>query len=377
MAKLGTFIKEISEKTTENNQYEVLTSSQNGIVSQEEYFNKQIASVDNVGYKIIKKGQFTYRSMSDTGRFYINRLINKEIGIVSPAYPVFELVGNELDPEYLELFFQSEAFQRQISDKSSGSTRLALRFSKLENVEIEIPSIETQKEIINSVIALKEANDVESKNLFLCDELIKSRFIEMFGDIKENTKGFDQVDFEYFVDDMHIGPFGSDLKNDCFVPKENSFAMVYEQKHAIQKTMNVETRYVDEEKFKKLKHFVVGPGDILVSCRGTLGECYLIPNGAPIGVIHPSLMFIRLKKGVDPKFMLFILERFLSNQEGVGSGVKMAIRASELAKYKTINPSKDLIASYLEFVAQVDKLKFSRLVRNCSVFRQKMGGISA
>lgn len=177
MGKLGLFIEEVTEKTTKNNQYEVLTSSQNGIVSQEEYFNKQIASVDNTGYKIIRRGQFTYRSMSDTGRFYINRLINKEVGIVSPAYPVFKLAGSKLDPEYLELFFQSEAFQRQISDKSSGSTRLALRFSKLENVEIDVPSIEIQRKIVDTVKALKVTINAEDNELILCDELIKSRFI--------------------------------------------------------------------------------------------------------------------------------------------------------------------------------------------------------
>ena len=181
MGKLGLFIEEIAEKTTKNNQYEVLTSSQNGIISQEEYFNKQVASVDNTGYKIIRRGQFTYRSMSDTGRFYINRLINKEVGIVSPAYPVFKLVSNKLDPEYLELFFQSEAFQRQISDKSSGSTRLALRFAKLKNVEIDVPSIEIQRRIVSTIKKVKATISTEDNELVFCDELIKSRFNEMFG----------------------------------------------------------------------------------------------------------------------------------------------------------------------------------------------------
>ena len=54
--KLGDCLKEVVEKTTENNQYEVLTSSKDGIFSQEEYFDKQVASKNNVGYKIIKKG---------------------------------------------------------------------------------------------------------------------------------------------------------------------------------------------------------------------------------------------------------------------------------------------------------------------------------
>ena len=72
--RLGDYITEICEKTTVNNQHMVLTSSQEGIVSQDDYFNKQVASKDNTGYKVIRRGQFTYRAMSDTGRFYINRL---------------------------------------------------------------------------------------------------------------------------------------------------------------------------------------------------------------------------------------------------------------------------------------------------------------
>ena len=119
--KLGEYIKEINERTTVNNQYELLTSSKNGIFSQEEYFDKQVASKNNIGYKIIKKGQFTYRSMSDSGRFTINRLENKEIGIVSPAYPVFEAI--KIEPLYLKYYFDSEIFKKAINNLSQGSTR--------------------------------------------------------------------------------------------------------------------------------------------------------------------------------------------------------------------------------------------------------------
>ena len=61
--KLESFLQEVSEKTTENNQYQVLTSSKVGLYLQSDYFNKQVASKDNKGYKIIKKGQFTYLSL--------------------------------------------------------------------------------------------------------------------------------------------------------------------------------------------------------------------------------------------------------------------------------------------------------------------------
>ena len=144
--KLGDCIKEVNERTTKNNQYEVLTSSKSGIYSQEEYFDKQVASKDNTGYKIIKRGQFTYRSMSDNGTFTINRLENKDIGIVSPAYPVFE--ATNINAEYLKYFFQSEEFRKAIYNLSQGSTRTALKYKDLSNIEILLPVIEEQEKIV-------------------------------------------------------------------------------------------------------------------------------------------------------------------------------------------------------------------------------------
>ena len=141
--KLSDCVKEINNRTTENNQYEVLTSSKNGIFSQEEYFDKQVASKDNTGYKIIEKGQFTYRSMSDSGTFTINRLEDKDIGIVSPAYPVFE--ATNIDAEFLKYYFKSELFNKAIINLSQGSTRTALKFKDLIDIEIFLPEIEEQK----------------------------------------------------------------------------------------------------------------------------------------------------------------------------------------------------------------------------------------
>ena len=137
------------------------------------------------------------------------------------------------------------------------------------------------------------------------------------------------------VEEMFIGPFGSSLKNECFVPYEKAYCMVYEQKHAIQKTMNVETRYVDENKYNELKRFGIHGGDIIVSCRGTIGETFIVPDDAPFGIMHPSIMKIRLKSGVYNKeyFNLLLSTRLKKHEaEANGSGVKMAISATALGK---------------------------------------------
>ena len=86
-------------------------SSRQGIFLQDEYFSKQIASVDNTGYKIVRKGEFTYRSMSDDGHFVFNRLDDYEAGIVSPAYVVFRTKG--VNSDFFKEFINSNMYHQK------------------------------------------------------------------------------------------------------------------------------------------------------------------------------------------------------------------------------------------------------------------------
>ena len=186
--KLETFLREITEKTTINNQYPVLTSSKSGLYLQSDYFNKQVASKDNTGYKIIRKGQFTYRAMSDTGEFFPNMLECAEIGIVSPAYPVFEIVDTSLIvPEYLKYFFKSDVFQYSIASFVQGSTRTSVKFGKLKTISMELPDKEKQNQIIEILNATERIIERRKEELQQLDELVKARFVELFGDIKVNN----------------------------------------------------------------------------------------------------------------------------------------------------------------------------------------------
>ena len=192
--RLGDYITEISEKTTVNNQHMVLTSSQEGIVSQDDYFNKQVASKDNTGYKIIRRGQFTYRAMSDTGRFYINRLTDYDIGIVSPAYPVFELRTNgQILPEYLQEYFHSEHFQNAITLSSTGSTRVSLKLAKIADLRIDIPTLPKQQCAVQAISHVNHLISMQNSSAAKLDQLVKSRFVEMFGNRGENPFGFPTI----------------------------------------------------------------------------------------------------------------------------------------------------------------------------------------
>ena len=62
-----------------------------------------------------------------------------------------------------------------------------------------------------------------------------------------------------------------------------------------------------QEKYDELKRFNIQGGDIIVSCRGTIGETYIIPDDAPLGIMHPSIMKIRLKEGIYDKYYFNLL----------------------------------------------------------------------
>ena len=159
---------------------------------------------------------------------------------------------------------------------------------------------------------------------------------------------------------MFIGPFGSSLKNEVFVDEEDGFCMVYEQKHAIQKTMDVPTRYVPQRKYEELKRFTILGGDIIVSCRGTIGEIFIVPDDDPMGIMHPSIMKIRLNtEKYNQKFFVFALEQYMveHNAEAKGSGVKMAVSATVLGQSDFVVPPMKMQNRFATFVEQVDKSK--------------------
>ncbi len=211
---LESFLSEVSEKTIKNNQYPVLTSSKDGLFLQSDYFNKQVASKDSTGYKVIKRGQFTYRAMSDTGEFFPNELECADIGIVSPAYPVFEISKPEIiKSHYLKYYFKSDYFQHQIAGFAQGSTRTSVKFGKLKTVYIDLPSVVKQEEVIRALDIAGELISKKQELLNKMDELIKARFVELFGDPICNSKGLPLTKGDSFFK----------LSNGKFVPEAKRF----------------------------------------------------------------------------------------------------------------------------------------------------------
>ena len=158
--KLSEILTEYCDKTSKNNEFPILSSTMSGIYVQSEYFNKQAACEENVGYKKIPYGYCTYRSMSDTGEFRFNIQKTVQMGIVSPAYPVFTSTIYDID--FVAFYLnKSTRLRKQIIEAKEGGTRFALSFSKLSNLTIPKIAKQQQTKMIEIYHAFLRKEDIE------------------------------------------------------------------------------------------------------------------------------------------------------------------------------------------------------------------------
>lgn len=99
--------------------------------------------------------------------------------------------------------------------------------------------------------------------------------------------------------DFVRGPFGGSLKKSCF--KTYGYA-VYEQQHAIYDQFLDIRYFIDEPKYREMKRFELFPGDLIMSCSGTMGKVAIVPDGIPKGIINQALLKLSPKKDILAEF---------------------------------------------------------------------------
>lgn len=355
---LGTFIREVNDKTTENNQYPVLTSSKAGLFLQNDYFKKQVASKDNVGYKIVRRGQFTYRAMSDTGEFYPNMLECVDVGIVSPAYPVFEITDFDIvEPGFLKYFFKSKRFQNDISSFAQGSTRTSIKYDKFRTVSVCLPNIEEQNtkvKILDNVSKVIKDRKIE---MAMFDNLIKARFVEMFGDLELGTCNCDVVklkDLSHKISDgVHAKPQYTDFGKPFL-------SVVNINKRKIDFT---DCKYVSEDDYKKMiKSTFPQKGDVLYT---KVGATYGIPAYVDTEeefCLYVSVCLIKpIHEKINSRFLAIQMDMpFLKHQADKrikGIGVP-DLHLNQIREFEIICPTREQQDEFVCFVQQIDKSKF-------------------
>ena len=154
--RLGDILIERSERTKENNQHEVLSSTVKGIFTQREYFSKDIASENNVGYKVVRLHDVVL-SPQNLWMGNINYNNKFDIGIVSPSYKVFSIAVG-YDKEYIAALLKTHRALYNymlVSEQGASIVRRNLNMEEFEQLTFKLPPIERQERIGHTISKLK------------------------------------------------------------------------------------------------------------------------------------------------------------------------------------------------------------------------------
>jgi len=259
--------------------------------------------------------------------------------------------------EYLAYAIQNK--QEEMQDIANAPVVPILNKTQFSDIEIKLPSLSEQKNIIQKLNAVSKLITLRKEQLAKLDQLVKSRFIELFGDPETNPYGWELATVGDVCSSIVRGPFGSALKKEFFVEPDETTYKVYEQKHAIQKSATIGTYYVTAEKFDELRRFECVAGDILMSCSGTMGELYQLPEGCEKGLINQALCKFTLNERILPIVFLTYMKQTIGNLETKGSGIQN-IAAVSYVKAMPINLAPvEVQEQFATFVEQTDKSKLA------------------
>ena len=281
-------------------------------------------------------------------------------GIFSAHGMVLRPKEDVIDKDFFPLFISSDYFLDAAIKISVGSLSPTINWRDLKKLEFELPDMDTQRKLAEVLWSINDTMEAYKRLISATDELVKSQFIELFS----KEKGWPLVKLKALCDSIVRGPFGSTLKVNFFVEKGPDTVKVYEQKNAIQRSAVLGDSYVTKAKYQELKRFECGPGDFIMSCSGTIGCLYQLPNDAELGIINQALCKFHLNEKMLPEVFLTYMKNSVDQLETKGSGIKNIGAVSYIKNMEIALPPLLDQEQFAAFVRQSDKSKFA--VLSCS-----------
>lgn len=269
------------------------------------------------------------------------------------------LNSETINKRYFLNYFQSGAVKRALVGSQNQSTQKYLKANHIEDLQIPVLSIEEQAEIANRLDLLSLVITQRKTQLTSLDELIKARFIEMFGDPTYNPNSYPIVQLSNYIEFLTSGSRG--WARYCVDDGKEWFITIKNVKDCNIITDNMQTiNAPDNAEAKRTK---VKEGDLLISITADLGRTGVVTRDiAEHGAyINQHLICIRLKTELlEPLYVAHYLEspagkiQFAFKNQ---SAVKAGLNFNSINSLKLLLPPKELQCEFISFINQVNKSK--------------------
>lgn len=260
--------------------------------------------------------------------------------------------------KYLPFIFQTDHFWKFAEENKKGSTNFFLNWSDFEKYEFNLPSIEKQKKLVDLLWSFQETKSAYKVMLEKTDEMVKSQFIEMFGDPIDNPMGWDTVPL------LELGKCKNGMN---FRSKDSGYAIhclgVADFKDNDVLTDSNELPMISLNEAPS-EEYLLADGDIVfVRSNGNkalVGRTVMVfPGETPTTYSGFCIRFRKDDSRIETGYLLRILKTDSVRQKMAGRGANIQnLNQQILSQLNILLPPIDLQEKYLEFVQQSDKSKF-------------------
>ena len=328
-----------------------LTKTSKYIFETKEYLSK--SAIKDSGIKVIPANTVVMSFKLSIGKTAITKedMYSNEAIMAFKDKHVINII-----PEYIFYLFKYKNWEEGSNKAVMGKT---LNKATLSEIEVEICSIEKQRQIVNILDKIMSAVDGRKQELQLLDELIKARFVEMFGDPVSNPYGYDKVALSDLAD-IKIGPFGSLLHKEDYIDGGHP---LLNPSHIVDGKVSPDDKLtISDEKYEELSAYQLKTGDVVMGRRGEMGRCAVVPeDGFLCGT---GSMLIRTKGEVTADYIQKIISfpSFKKTIEDMAVGQTMPnLNVPIVSGFQIIKPPMEVQDRYYAFAEQVNKSKFDTM----------------
>ncbi|MDD7418837.1 MAG: restriction endonuclease subunit S [Ruminococcus sp.] len=258
---------------------------------------------------------------------------------------------NDIEIEYLYYCLKHYDFKNVIS----GSAQPQITRQGMDKIYIMLCSREEQRDIVNKLKKTEKVIKLRKQELQLLDDLVKARFVEMFGDPVSNPYGYDKVALSDLAD-IKIGPFGSLLHKEDYIVGGHP---LLNPSHIVDGRISPDNKLtISDEKYKELSAYQLKTGDVVMGRRGEMGRCAVVSEeGFLCGT---GSILIRTKGDVTADYIQKTISfpSFKKTIEDMAVGQTMPnLNVPIVSSFEIIKPPIEVQDRYYALVEQVDKSK--------------------
>ncbi|MBJ8350192.1 restriction endonuclease subunit S [Streptococcus zalophi] len=306
--KIKEILKEKNEKTVENNQYPIISSTTKGLILQNDYFNRQIASKDNVGYKIIKKNELVF-SPQNIWMGNLNVNFKFDIGILSPSYKIFEFINTDVNFQRYYLKTPKMLFQyEQSSEQGASIVRRNLNMDNFYNILINLPSLPEQKAIGSLFNTLDNLLTSYKDNLSHYQSFKETMLSKMFPRDGQTTPEIRLEGFEGKWEKKTIQEMSESIEYGINAPAkefdgENKYLRITDVDDVSRKFLKNKITSPDID-LSLLDNYLLKKNDLLFARTGaSVGKSYIYSEEDGKVYFAGFLIRVRIKESYDDNFV--------------------------------------------------------------------------